>query len=137
MKAIQSELGRKDERFNEVEELQKKIKDAKMHKEAEDKALQELKRLETMPPVSAEATVSRNYLEWLLSVPWHKKSRELKDIAAAEAILNEDHFGLEKVKERILEFLAVRQLVKNPKGSILCFVGPPGVGKTSLGKSIA
>jgi ATP-dependent Lon protease len=90
-----------------------------------------------MPPVSAEATVSRNYLEWLLAVPWSKKSRELKDIAAAERILNEDHFGLEKVKDRILEFLAVRQLVKKTKGSILCFVGPPGVGKTSLAKSIA
>src|SRR5882672_10671496 len=117
--------------------VKEKIEAAKMPKEAYEKAIQELKRLEVMPPVSAEATVSRNYLEWLLAVPWSKKSRELRDIAAAERILNEDHFGLEKVKERILEFLAVRQLVKKTKGSILCFVGPPGVGKTSLAKSIA
>src|SRR5262245_20895149 len=137
MKAIQQELGRRDDRVNEIEEFRGKIEAATMPKEAREKALQELKRLEVMPPVSAEATVSRNYLEWLLAVPWSKKSRELKDIAAAEAILNEDHFGLEKVKERILEFLAVRQLVKKTKGSILCFVGPPGVGKTSLAKSIA
>jgi ATP-dependent Lon protease len=104
---------------------------------AKDKAIQELKRFEVMPPVSAEATVSRNYLEWLLAVPWAKRSRESKDIQRAERILDEDHYGLDKVKERILEFLAVRQLVKKMKGSILCFVGPPGVGKTSLAKSIA
>ncbi len=90
-----------------------------------------------MPPMSAEATVSRNYLDWLIAVPWKKKTKEIRDLKHAEEVLNEDHYGLEKIKERILEFLAVRALVKNPKGSILCFVGPPGVGKTSLGKSIA
>jgi len=137
MKAIQHELGRKDERVNEIEEFRQKVDAAKMPAEAREKALQELKRLEVMPPVSAEATVSRNYLEWLLAVPWHKKSRELIDIKRAEQILNEDHHGLDKIKERILEFLAVRRLVKKMKGSILCFVGPPGVGKTSLAKSIA
>jgi ATP-dependent Lon protease len=137
MKAIQKELGRKDERGNEVEDLRKKIEQCRMPKEAEDRALQELKRLESMPPMSAEATVSRNYLDWLIAVPWHKRTRERKDLIGAEAILNDDHFGLEKVKERIVEFLAVRQLVNKPKGPILCFVGPPGVGKTSLAKSIA
>jgi ATP-dependent Lon protease len=137
MKAIQKELGRKDDRLNEVEELRKKIELARMSKDAEDKALQELKRLESMPPMSAEATVSRNYLDWLIAVPWSKKTRERKDLLAAETILNDDHYGLEKVKERIVEFLAVRQLVNKPKGPILCFVGPPGVGKTSLAKSIA
>jgi ATP-dependent Lon protease len=137
IKAIQQELGRKDERVNEIEEFRQKIEQAKMPDEAKEKALQELKRLEVMPPVSAEATVSRNYLEWLLAVPWAKKSRELSDIKRAERILEEDHHGLEKIKERILEFLAVRRLVKKMKGSILCFVGPPGVGKTSLARSIA
>ena len=137
MKAIQKELGRKDDRLNEIEELRKKIELARMPKDAEDKALQELKRLESMPPMSAEATVSRNYLDWLIAVPWSKRTRERKDLLAAEKILNEDHYGLEKVKERIVEFLAVRQLVNKPKGPILCFVGPPGVGKTSLAKSIA
>jgi ATP-dependent Lon protease len=137
MKAIQKELGRKDDRLSEIEELRKKIEQARMTKDAEDKALQELKRLEAMPPMSAEATVSRNYLDWLIAVPWSKKTRERKDLLSAERILNEDHYGLEKVKERIVEFLAVRQLVNNPKGPILCFVGPPGVGKTSLAKSIA
>jgi ATP-dependent Lon protease len=137
MKAIQKELGRKDDRLSEVEELRKKIEQARMSKDAEDKALQELKRLEAMPPMSAEATVSRNYLEWLIAVPWTRKTRERKDLLAAERILNEDHYGLDKVKERIVEFLAVRQLVNKPKGPILCFVGPPGVGKTSLAKSIA
>src|SRR5947199_1322491 len=97
----------------------------------------ELKRLENMPPMSAESTVSRNYLEWLLAVPWKKKSKEIRDLKYAEEVLNADHYGLDKIKERILEFLAVRRLVKNPRGSILCFVGPPGVGKTSLGMSIA
>jgi ATP-dependent Lon protease len=137
MKAIQKELGRKDDRVNEIEELRKKIELARMPKDAEEKALQELKRLESMPPMSAEATVSRNYLDWLLAVPWSKRTRERKDLVGAETILNEDHYGLEKVKERIVEFLAVRQLVNKPKGPILCFVGPPGVGKTSLAKSIA
>jgi ATP-dependent Lon protease len=108
-----------------------------MPKDAEEKALTELKRLESMPPMSAEATVSRNYLDWLIAVPWTRKTRERKDLSAAEKMLNEDHYGLEKVKERIVEFLAVRQLVNNPKGPILCFVGPPGVGKTSLARSIA
>ena len=137
MKAIQQELGRKDDRINEVEEFKQKIEQAKMPKEAKEKALQELKRLEVMPPISAEATVSRNYLEWLLAMPWSKKSIENKDIARAERVLNEDHYGLDKIKERIVEFLAVRRLVKKMKGSILCFVGPPGVGKTSLAQSIA
>jgi ATP-dependent Lon protease len=137
MKAIQKELGRKDERGNEVDDLRKKVELARMPKDAEDRALQELKRLESMPPMSAEATVSRNYLDWLIAVPWAKRTRERKDLLGAEKILNEDHYGLEKVKERIVEFLAVRQLVNKPKGPILCFVGPPGVGKTSLAKSIA
>ena len=108
-----------------------------MPKDVLEKSLQELKKLEAMPPMSAESTVSRNYLDWLLAVPWRKRSKEIRSIEHAEEILNQDHYGLEKIKERILEFLAVRQLVKNPKGSILCFVGPPGVGKTSLGMSIA
>jgi len=134
LKAIQKELGRGEK--NEIDELKKKIDAAGMSKDVHEKAIQELKRLELMPPMSAESTVSRNYLDWLLAVPWKKKSKEVRDIRAAEKILNEEHYGLEKVKERILEFLAVRQLVKNPKGSILCFVGPPGVGKTSLAMSI-
>ena len=135
LKAIQKELGRGEK--NEIDELKKKIDAAGMSKDVHEKAIQELKRLELMPPMSAESTVSRNYLDWLLAVPWKKRSKEIRDITAAEKILNDEHYGLEKVKERILEFLAVRQLVKNPKGSILCFVGPPGVGKTSLGMSIA
>ena len=134
LKAIQKELGRGEK--SEIDELKKKIESAGMTKEVQEKAIQELKRLELMPPMSAESTVSRNYLDWLLAVPWKKKSKEIRDILAAEKILNEEHYGLEKVKDRILEFLAVRQLVKNPKGSILCFVGPPGVGKTSLAMSI-
>jgi ATP-dependent Lon protease len=137
IKAIHHELGRKDDRSDEIEELRQKIEEAGMPKETKEKAMQELKRLEAMPGVSAEATVSRNYIEWLVSVPWKKATKEIKDIDLAEQILNEDHYGLEKIKERILEFLAVRQLVKQPKGTILCFVGPPGVGKTSLAKSIA
>jgi ATP-dependent Lon protease len=139
MKAIQQELGRKDDKVNEVEELKQRIQAARMPKEALDKALQELKRLEVMPPVSAEATVSRNYLDWLLAVPWHKRSKEIRDLVFAQKVLNDDHHGLEKIKERILEFLAVRRLVnhKTMKGSILCLVGPPGVGKTSLAQSIA
>jgi ATP-dependent Lon protease len=136
IKAIHKELGRKDEKA-ELEDLKKKIEEVGMSEEAKTKAMQELHRLEAMPPMSAEGTVSRTYIDWLVSVPWKQKSKEIKDLAKAEEVLNEDHFGLEKIKERILEYLAVRQLVKNPKGSILCFVGPPGVGKTSLGKSIA
>jgi len=135
IKAIQKELGRNEK--SETDELKKKIEASGMTKDAREKAEQELKRLEMMPPMSAESTVSRNYLDWLLAVPWKKKSKEIRDIIKAEKILEEDHYGLEKIKERILEFLAVRQLVKNPRGSILCFVGPPGVGKTSLGRSIA
>jgi len=137
IKAIHQELGRKDDRSDEVEDLKKKIATSGMPKEVREKADQELRRLEAMPPVSAEATVSRNYIEWLVGVPWKKASRESKDLSRAERILNEDHYGLEKIKERILEFLAVRQLVQKTKGSIICFVGPPGVGKTSLAKSIA
>ncbi len=137
MKAIQKELGRKDEKGNEVDDLKRKIEQSKMPKDVEEKAVQELKRLEAMPPMSAEATVSRNYLDWLIAVPWHKKTKESRDLKRAEEILNEDHYGLEKIKDRILEFLAVRALVKKPKATILTFAGPPGVGKTSLAKSIA
>jgi ATP-dependent Lon protease len=137
IKAIHQELGRKEDRTDEVEDLKKKVESSGMPKEVREKAEQELRRLEAMPPVSAEATVSRNYIEWLVGVPWKKSSRESKDLTRAETILNEDHYGLEKVKERILEFLAVRQLVRKTKGSIICFVGPPGVGKTSLARSIA
>jgi ATP-dependent Lon protease len=135
IKAIQKELGRNEK--SELDELKKKIESAGMTKDALEHAMAELKRLEMMPPMSAESTVSRNYLDWLLAVPWKKKSKEIRDISRAQKVLEEDHYGLEKIKERILEFLAVRQLVKNPRGSILCFVGPPGVGKTSLGRSIA
>lgn len=135
IKAIQKELGRGEK--SEFDDLKKKIETAGMPKDVQEKAIQELKKLEAMPPMSAESTVSRNYLDWLLAVPWKKKSKETRSIDRAEKVLNEDHYGLEKIKDRILEFLAVRQLVKNPKGSILCFVGPPGVGKTSLGMSIA
>lgn len=135
IKAIQKELGRGEK--SELDELKKKIEAAGMSKDGSEKASAELKRLENMPPMSAESTVSRNYLDWLLAVPWKKKTREIRDLAYAQQILESDHHGLEKIKERILEFLAVRQLVKNPRGSILCFVGAPGVGKTSLGMSIA
>jgi len=137
MKAIQKELGRKEDKGNEIEDLKKKIEDARMPSEVADKAVQELRRLEAMPPMSAEATVSRNYLDWLIAVPWQKKTRESRDLKRAEEILNQDHHGLEKIKDRILEFLAVRTLVKKPKSTILTFAGPPGVGKTSLAKSIA
>ena len=137
MKAIQKELGRKEDKGSELDELKKKIEQARMPKEAEEKASQELKRLEGMPPMSAEATVSRNYLDWLIAVPWYKRSRESRNLEKAEQILHEDHYGLEKIKDRILEFLAVRTLVRKPKGTILTFTGPPGVGKTSLAKSIA
>ena len=137
MKAIQKELGRKEDKGSELDELKKKIEQARMPKEAEEKASQELKRLEGMPPMSAEATVSRNYLDWLIAVPWYKRSRESRNLEKAERILHEDHYGLDKIKDRILEFLAVRTLVRKPKGTILTFTGPPGVGKTSLAKSIA
>src|SRR5690242_5766486 len=135
IKAIQKELGRGEK--SEYDELKKKIESAGMTKDAYEKAMAELKRLEAMPPMSAESTVSRNYLDWLLAVPWKKRTKEIRDLRYARQILEGDHYGLEKIKERILEFLAVRRLVQNPKGSILCFVGPPGVGKTSLGMSIA
>jgi ATP-dependent Lon protease len=134
LKAIQKELGRSE--ANEIEQLKKKIETSGMPEGPQEKAMQELKRLEMMPPMSAESTVSRNYLDWLLAVPWKKRSKEIRDIKRAEEILSQDHYGLEKIKDRILEYLAVRQLVKNPKGSILCFLGPPGVGKTSLAMSI-
>ncbi len=135
IKAIQKELGRGEK--SEFDELKKKIDAAGMTKDAHEKAIAELKRLEGMPPMSAESTVSRNYLEWLLAVPWKKLSKEIRDLRYARQVLEGDHYGLEKIKERILEFLSVRRLVQKPKGSILCFVGPPGVGKTSLGMSIA
>jgi ATP-dependent Lon protease len=135
IKAIQKELGRGEK--SEFDELKKKIETAGMTKDAHEKAIAELRRLEAMPPMSAESTVSRNYLDWLLAVPWKKKSKEIRELPFAQKVLESDHYGLEKIKERILEFLAVRRLVKDPKGSILCFVGPPGVGKTSLGMSIA
>lgn len=128
---------KKEDQPNEIEELKKKITKAKMPKDAEEKANKEIERLETMPPMSAEATVCRNYLDWLISLPWEKKSREKRNLKEAEKILDEDHYGLEKVKERILEYLSIRQLVKNPRGVILGFIGPPGVGKSSLGRSIA
>jgi ATP-dependent Lon protease len=128
---------RKEDQPNEVEELRQKVAKAKMPPDAEEKAYKEIERLETMPPMSAEATVSRNYLDWIISLPWTKKSREKRELKEAERILNEDHHGLDKVKERILEYLSIRQLVKNPRGVILGFIGPPGVGKSSLGKSIA
>lgn len=128
---------RKEDQPNEIEELRQKVKKASMLADAEEKALKEIERLETMPPMSAEATVCRNYLDWLLSLPWNKKSREKRDLKVAERILDEDHYGLDKVKERIIEYLSIRQLVKNPKGVILGLIGPPGVGKSSLGRSIA
>ena len=136
VKAIQKELGEGDER-GELEALEQKIKTAGMSKEAEEKALAEFKKLQMMPPMSAESTVVRNYIDTLVDLPWKKKSRVSKDIAKAELVLNADHYGLEKVKERVLEFLAVQKRVDRIKGPILCLVGPPGVGKTSLGESIA
>ncbi len=137
MKAIQKELGDMDEVPNELEELAGKIEDAGMPKEVKTKASAELNKLKMMPPMSAEATVVRNYVDWLVNVPWKKRSRISRDIIKAETVLEEDHYGLDKVKERILEYLAVQQRVKKLKGPILCLVGPPGVGKTSLGRSIA
>ena len=137
MKAIQKELGEMEDAPNEVEELAQKIEDAGMSAEAKEKATSELNKLKLMSPMSAEATVVRNYIDWIVGAPWKKKSKINRNLANAENILEEDHYGLEKVKERILEYLAVQQRVKKLKGPILCLVGPPGVGKTSLGKSIA
>ena len=136
MKAIQKELGDEDGK-DELAELEEKIKRTKLSKEAREKAQHEIKKLRQMSPMSAEATVVRNYLDWLLSIPWNKKSKIKKDLTLAEQILDADHFGLEKVKERIVEYLAVQQRANKLTGPILCLVGPPGVGKTSLGKSIA
>ena len=137
MKAIQKELGEMDDAPNELADLEKKIEEAGMSKEAKDKATSELNKLKLMSPMSAEATVVRNYIDWLLKAPWKKRSKVIKDLSRAEDVLEADHYGLEKVKERILEYLAVQQRVKKLKGPILCLVGPPGVGKTSLGQSIA
>ena len=137
LKAIQKELGEGDDGKDELTELEEKIEKTKLTKEAREKATAELKKLRNMSPMSAEATVVRNYLDWLLNIPWRKKSKIKKDISSAESILNQDHYGLAKVKERILEYLAVQQRAKKLKGPILCLVGPPGVGKTSLGQSIA
>ncbi|MEZ5730815.1 MAG: endopeptidase La [Paracoccaceae bacterium] len=137
MKAIQKELGDGEEGQNEINELTEKIANTKFSKEARDKAEAELKKLKSMSPMSAEATVVRNYLDWLLSLPWGVKSRVKKDLNAAQKVLDDDHYGLEKVKERIVEYLAVQQRSAKMKGPILCLVGPPGVGKTSLGKSVA
>jgi len=137
LKAIQKELGEGEDGKDEMAELEDKINKTKLSKEAHDKAVAELKKLRSMSPMSAEATVVRNYLDWILSLPWHKRTKIKRDINDAERVLNADHFGLEKVKERILEYLAVQQRMKKLKGPILCLVGPPGVGKTSLGKSVA
>ncbi|WP_083928807.1 endopeptidase La [Geopsychrobacter electrodiphilus] len=137
MRAIQQELGDKDEFKQELAEIEEQIEKKKMSSEATDKARQELRKLRLMSPMSAEATVVRNYIEWLLSLPWKKGTRDQHDLIKAEAVLEADHYGLEKVKERVIEYLAVQALVKQIKGPILCLVGPPGVGKTSLGQSIA
>ncbi|HEX5079542.1 MAG TPA: endopeptidase La [Geminicoccaceae bacterium] len=137
MKAIQKELGELEDGRDEVSELEERIKKTRLTKEAREKALTELKKLRSMSPMSAEATVVRNYLDWILSIPWKKRSKISKDIKRAQQILDQDHYGLEKVKERILEYLAVQQRVDKIRGPILCLVGPPGVGKTSLGKSLA
>ncbi len=137
LKAIEKELGQKDDYKNELDELKDKVKQAKMPKEAQETALREVEKLSRMYPSSPEATVSRNYIDWLVAIPWSARTEDNLDIKNAEKILAEDHYGLEKPKERILEYLAVRKLVKSMKGQILCFVGPPGVGKTSLAKSVA
>ncbi len=137
MKAIQKELGELEDGKDELSELEERIKKTRLSKEAREKAMAELKKLRSMSPMSAEATVVRNYLDWMLSLPWKKRSRVKKDIRKAQEILDADHYGLEKVKERIIEYLAVQQRVEKMKGPILCLVGPPGVGKTSLGKSLA
>ncbi len=137
IRAIQKEMGEQDDFKSEIQELEKKIKQKRMSKEATTKIRAELKKLKMMSPMSAEATVVRNYIDWIIALPWYNRTKDKLDIDAAEKILNEDHYGLEKPKERILEYLAVQSLVKKIKGPILCFVGPPGVGKTSLAKSIA
>jgi ATP-dependent Lon protease len=137
LKAIQKELGEGEDGRDELAELEERINKTKLSKEARDKAQSEVKKLRTMSPMSAEATVVRNYLDWLLSIPWHQRTKVKRDIKSAERVLNNDHYGLEKVKERILEYLAVQQRMRKVKGPILCLVGPPGVGKTSLGKSVA
>lgn len=137
MKAIQKELGENDDRLAEVEELRGKVPDLALPEEVEEKVMKEIDRLAKMPPMSAEAVVVRNYIDWILALPWNKETEDRLDVITAEQILNEDHYGLEKVKERILEYLAVCQLTKKLKGPILCLIGPPGVGKTSLAKSIA
>src|ERR1700691_2772896 len=137
LKAIQKELGEGEDGRDELAELEERINKTKFTKEARDKALGEMKKLRTMSPMSAEATVVRNYLDWLLSIPWQHRTKVKRDILAAERVLNDDHYGLEKVKERILEYLAVQNRMRKVKGPILCLVGPPGVGKTSLGKSVA
>jgi len=137
LKAIQKELGETEDGRDEVAELEEKINKTRLSKEARDKALAEVKKLRSMSPMSAEATVVRNYLDWMVSIPWKKRTKIKRDIKLAESVLNADHFGLEKVKERILEYLAVQQRMNKVRGPILCLVGPPGVGKTSLGKSIA
>src|SRR5450432_3352647 len=137
MQAIQKALGDRDEFKNEVQEIEEKIRTKRMSKEATLKVRKELKKLRMMSPMSAEATVVRNYIDWLLALPWFEETKDRLDIAEAERVLNEDHFGLKKAKERILEYLAVQSLVQKMKGPILCFVGPPGVGKTSLARSIA
>jgi ATP-dependent Lon protease len=137
LKAIQKELGEGEDGRDELAELEERINKTKLSKEGHDKAIAEVKKLRSMSPMSAEATVVRNYLDWLLSIPWQNRTKTKRDIKLAEKVLNQDHFGLEKVKERILEYLAVQQRMKKVKGPILCLVGPPGVGKTSLGKSIA
>ncbi|HEX5452278.1 MAG TPA: endopeptidase La, partial [Stellaceae bacterium] len=137
LKAIQKELGETEDGRDEASEIEERIKKTRLTKEANEKAMAELKKLRTMSPMSAEATVVRNYLDWLLSIPWKKRSKVKRDISYAEKVLNEDHYGLDKVKERILEYLAVQQRVGKVRGPILCLVGAPGVGKTSLGKSIA
>ncbi|UCD81368.1 MAG: LON peptidase substrate-binding domain-containing protein, partial [Desulfobacterales bacterium] len=137
MRAIKKEMGAEDDGSDEIKELEEKIKNKKMSKEATEKVEAELKKLKLMTPMSAEATVVRNYIDWIISLPWYETTEVQEDLDAAEKILEEDHYGLEKPKERILEYLAVQALVKKIRGPILCFVGPPGVGKTSLAKSIA
>ncbi len=137
IRAIQKEMGEKDDFRSEIQELEKRIKKKRLSAEANTKVRHELKKLKLMSPMSAEATVVRNYIDWILSLPWYEKTKDKLDLVAAETILEEDHYGLEKPKERILEYLAVQSLVKKMKGPILCLVGPPGVGKTSLAKSVA